>query len=369
MIKKFFLCLISGVLLLGLSEGGIKRYPLVPSPAFRSKFNHRERAGLVFNEKGIFALTSRGWMSLITPEGKILWQKKSFCTPCAPPMVSEGKFYYPCQEGVMVCGKLESGKELWRFEFKDSSASTPAISDGLVVFQSGQGWVYALNEESGELVWLQRLLGAGKKLSLLGASPPLIDRERVFVASRAGVVASYQLKTGEMLWKREIFAGKILSDLDFPLISDQKTIYPSSKIGISALSKKTGKVFWSLEEQVLVAPKFFAGNIYLLNQDLELLKIDASVGLVEERVDLKELEKWHRQKVLGIFPGEKAVLIITSCRIYSFEPASEELKLIKKYPGRGQKACLEKGKIYLLSSKGYLLEISPRELYCGITNK
>ena len=356
--KKFFLFWVVGAVLLSSSFGEIKRYPLVPEPAFRTKFHHRERAGLAFAPEGIFALTSRGWMSLINPEGKILWQKKSPCTPSATPLIFKGKFFYPCQEGIMVCGELESGEELWRFEFKDSSASTPAVREEFLVFQTGQGWVYALNKDSGELVWIQRLNIGGNRLSLLGASQPVIDENRVFIASRLGVIASFELKTGEILWKKEVFKDYLLSDLDYPLLSDSKTIYPVSGVGICALSKKTGNVFWSVKEPVLASAKISSGYIYLLNQDFELLKIDAQVGLVEERIDLSEKKKLAHQKLLEIFPLERNIVFITSSRIYSFEPASEELKLIKKYPGRGQKAWLEKGKIYLLSSKGYLLEIS-----------
>ena len=330
----------------------IEKIALVPDAIFRSKLNFRERAGLVLGTDFVLASSSRGWIaSISTNEPKIIKRIKTHCKLASPANFDENYVYYACQNGILIKQDLFSSEIIWQFKFFDSTASTPAISEKFVVFQTGSGKIYCLNKSSGELCWLYRT-GATGKLSLRGASQPLIDQNRVYVGGREGNLLCFQLESGKLIWKQKILKPSVLSDLDFQLLSDQTTIYASAKTGIAGVSKKSGKVFWTLDEELKTKPSLDLAKIYLLNQSNELLVVDSQVGLILKRIPVERLKK---EKPLGVFTRNGKVFILTRQKI--FKLIGENLKLIKNYPGKGAVAYLAKDKFYILNSKGYLLTV------------
>ena len=81
-------------------------------------------------------------------------------------------------EHVLNVNNVGRLRRKWRYTTGDIVFSSPAVANGVVYVGSDDGNVYALNARTGKLVWT---FPDGQY------SPVVADRERVYVAGKAGV--------------------------------------------------------------------------------------------------------------------------------------------------------------------------------------
>jgi outer membrane protein assembly factor BamB len=87
--------------------------------------------------------------------------------------------------------------------------TTPIVSSGLIYALAGNGSVYAVELETGDLRWQSQLEGWVYQMSSLASSG-----EKIFAATDSGLLAAFDAKTGQMLWKRDTTDKRFESPLN-----------------------------------------------------------------------------------------------------------------------------------------------------------
>lgn len=146
---------------------------------------------------------------------------------------------------------------LWTVPLTDNGYSGPSVADGKVFINDHQGnqdIVRALNLQTGAEVWRYVYEGTDKANGGqfgFTNSTPVIDQDRVYTLSHLGLLNCLKLKTGEVIWSRNIltdFGGKLpgwrlaIS----PYIDGKKLIVipGGPNAAVAALDKLTGKTIW-----------------------------------------------------------------------------------------------------------------------------
>ncbi len=345
-------------LLLGSSPVHSKEFkiPADPQATVRAKYHHREMGGVAVSEDSIAAITSRGWVIRVSPEGRLLWRIPAGCNPVTGPTIYNANLYYGCAQGVLISRKLEDGKENWRYQFQDSIASRPAFSSDLIVFQSGSGMIFFLNQADGSLKYIARQ-GGRTSLSMLGASQPMISEDRVYLGMLDGNVLELKLADAALGWKAQIFSRRIVSDVDYSLVADRDTLYAGALPGLCALSRNTGKIFWCVKDELEGDFSQDQQSLYALNKDWEILVIDKITGVVDKRIPLKKsfIQKWKQEKLLDAEIRDQKLILVTSLSVWQMDTQTQQVKKIMSFPEPTRSAKIQGDRLFILNAKGYLI--------------
>ncbi len=183
------------------------------------------------------------------PEGAVTSDWPDFLGPSRNMVSAETK----------LASKLGPGapRLLWEMR-KGTSYSSPAVVGDRLVYlyrDEGQERVVCVHPETGKLYW--EFVYATDFSDRYGynngpRSTPVIDAERVYAYGAKGQLHSFDLSTGEALWKRDI-AREFKVPQDFfgnaqtPLLEDDRLIINVGAPGgptVAAFDKMSGKMLW-----------------------------------------------------------------------------------------------------------------------------
>jgi outer membrane protein assembly factor BamB len=99
----------------------------------------------------------------------------------------------------LTAHEAKSGKQLWKYEADGSSIPSPATAGERIFLPAGGMTVLdaAANSNAPALVWDSNKLAPGN-------SSPVIDGERLYVLSKAGVLAAADARTGDLKWQTRL---------------------------------------------------------------------------------------------------------------------------------------------------------------------
>lgn len=162
------------------------------------------------------------------------------------------------EKGLLKTWPKEGPRKLWEFP-RGAGYSCPAVvGDSCVIFHSKEGReiVEAVSAATGTLRWkfdyeapFTPQFGAGEG----PRSSPVIEGARVYVAGIAGHLHCLELKTGKMVWKRDLAADYKLSPTFFgrggsPAMVDGKLVVSlgtEDGKSLAAFDPATGKELWT----------------------------------------------------------------------------------------------------------------------------
>jgi outer membrane protein assembly factor BamB len=229
-----------GILLL-ISEGGVVEAFAVESGELIWKLG---LPGKDLHPPGItpagllFAARDGSILIVESATGNILEEKQSPSPIELRPVIEGDVAYFATSVGLVVAYDYVAGLELWRTETKEPVQALSLGGELLVVSGSG-GTLTAIDLPSGEIKW--RFLGSGTfeapasfglegERIYIGDSagvfyclnaqkgkqhfkwetgaavfgPPLVDRDRVFVATYGNTLYCYRRNNGHLLWRTDL---------------------------------------------------------------------------------------------------------------------------------------------------------------------
>lgn len=168
--------------------------------------------------------------------------------------------------------------ELWRTEVGRGLRAPPLVTGPVVLLTTTNRMVTAVSAETGEIYWEQRLDGAF-------VVPPLLDGDRIFVATAAenATVYALRLRDGRTVWKRNV-----PSVVRTPLLLND-VLYLGTQPGrMFALSAEDGEVVWDVRLGVPVAstPVPWGRRVLVGTGRDSLVTLDTESGRLHERVAL-----------------------------------------------------------------------------------
>ena len=149
-------------------------------------------------------------------------------------------------------------KKLWEVNYlcqgkKAVAWSAPVIQGNRLVVpgrDEKNDLVFCLDPENGELIWSGSYEAKARGSHGSGArATPFIDDDRVYTFGRDGDLVCWQLRDGEMVWRRNVEDGggkePTWGHSSSPLVYENKVVVQSGGEAIAiAYDKMTGRVLW-----------------------------------------------------------------------------------------------------------------------------
>ena len=191
-------------------------------------------------EDTLYAPNSNGTLYALTLDGESIWEFETDAAIWAAPVYADGRLYVASQDHHLYAINANTGDLIWDADLGASAVSSPVLAeDGTLYLGTFGSEVFAIDSKGGAVlwkvntegwVWGSPVIGPENTLfvtdlnanlyaidtfehailwekqvdsgtSITGSA--LLYNDALFVATRSGVVASYDLQ-GERLWKEDL---------------------------------------------------------------------------------------------------------------------------------------------------------------------
>lgn len=284
--------------------------------------------GLAYGEGMVFATTGYGELVALDPaSGAVRWRQRFDSPLGGAPTVAGGKVYVAARNGTATAVSAANGKLLWQLPALPkvggvAGVSAPAVSGKFVLFPFASGHLIAADAETGGVVWQAFVEGnrAGRAFASVPdfTADPVIQGQTVYVGTAAGRIAALDLLTGAPLWTAREGA----------------------------------------QSPVVVA----GGSVFAVNDENQLIRLDAGSGELVWRVDLPYFTRDRLKKRRDIFAhfgpilaGGRLVVASSDGVLRSFDPASGALvHQTALAGGAAANAAVAGGTLFVLGRNGQL---------------
>lgn len=198
--------------------------------------------------------------------GKVLWKtprdvEASWTSPILIRVGQNDQILTAATPWVMAYDP-ENGQEIWRAEcLSGEVAPSPAFTEGMVIVTQEGSKTSAIRADGTGDVTKTHLIWQGEE-GLPDIVSPLASNEVVILATSNGQVSCYDLKNGQVCWKKEWEAGFHASPL-----AVGATVYLTDRAGVTHRfsAAREFKDFGTcpLGEAVSATPAFVAGKAYI----------------------------------------------------------------------------------------------------------
>lgn len=244
----------------------------------------------------IFAADRFGMVKAINEDnGKQIWrislaEKPGFFSFSQTALLSgglsaaNGKIFVSSEKAKAYALSAEDGSLFWQTTVAGEALSRPVISDGMVLIHTSNGMLQALDENSGEIKWTVNL--DVPVLSLRGESAPAVAFGAAIVGGDNGRVSAVLMEQGQLIWQQRISqpmgATEIarLNDIDITPVIDGEIVYVIGYNGsLAALDLRTGQILWKREYGSV--NDFIVDNdrIYVVDQNDRVISLSANGGI------------------------------------------------------------------------------------------
>ncbi len=254
--------------------------------------DYRITSGPVAADGRVFVLDGAGRVSAVSPEGAVLWTLDT--TPAGEKpadgsggglSLANGVLYAGTGFGEVIAVDPVSGGIHWRRQMQAPLLSAP-VSDGRnVYFVTRDDVAYALGAKDGSLEWMQR--GAAALDGFGGGASPAIRSGQVVLPFSSGDVMMVRANSGQPKWNAPLDGGRQASainrigDISGDPVIDGNRLYVASIAGQTVrMNLQSGKRDWSLPVGA-VGPVWPAGgSVFLVSDDARMMRVNAANGQV-----------------------------------------------------------------------------------------
>lgn len=198
--------------------------------------------------------------------------------------VSGDRLYIGSERGQVYALNTSDGAIVWQAKAAGEALSRPVVSDGLVLIHTSNGMLQGLDQATGAVKWTVNL--DMPALSLRGESAPSVAFGGAIVGGDNGRVSAVILNQGQLIWQQRISqpsgATEIdrLSDVDTTPVIVNGVVYALAYNGnLSALDLRSGQILWKREIGGVKDLIVDAGRIYLVDQDDRVIALNADGGV------------------------------------------------------------------------------------------
>lgn len=227
--------------------------------------------------------------------GKEIWsvdlsEKTGFLSRNLPALLSgglavaNGHVFVGSEKAQVYALNAEDGTVAWQSKVAGEALSTPVVSDGLVLVHTSNGMLQGLNETDGAVKWTVNL--DMPPLTLRGESAPTPAFGAAIVGGDNGRVSAVMMAQGQLIWQQRISqpsgATEIarLGDVNMTPVVVNNVVYALAYNGnLAALDLRSGQIIWKREIGSVNDLIVESGRIYLVDQDDRLVALDTQGGV------------------------------------------------------------------------------------------
>ncbi|WP_413737512.1 outer membrane protein assembly factor BamB [Sodalis sp. RH21] len=249
-----------------------------------------------WQDNRVFAADRHGVVKALDIDtGKEIWsvdlsEKTGFLSRNLPALLSgglavaNGHVFVGSEKAQVYALNAEDGTVAWQAKVAGEALSTPVISDGLVLVHTSNGMLQGLNETDGAVKWTVNL--DMPPLTLRGESAPTPAFGAAIVGGDNGRVSAVMMAQGQMIWQQRISqpsgATEIarLGDVNMTPVVANNVVYALAYNGnLAALDLRSGQIIWKREIGSVNDLIVDGGRIYLVDQDDRLVALDTQGGV------------------------------------------------------------------------------------------
>ena len=197
---------------------------------------------------------------------------------------SGDRLYIGSERGQVFALNTSDGGIAWQTKVAGEALSRPVVSDGLVLVHTSNGMLQGLDQNSGVIKWSVNL--DMPALSLRGESAPAVAFGGAIVGGDNGRVSAVIMNQGQLIWQQRISqpsgATEIdrLNDVDTTPVIVNGVVYALAYNGnLTALDLRSGQILWKREIGGVKDLIVDAGRIYLVDQDDRVIALNADGGV------------------------------------------------------------------------------------------
>ncbi|HBO58622.1 MAG TPA: pyrrolo-quinoline quinone [Alphaproteobacteria bacterium] len=272
-----------------IGKGAGKRHALIAEPV---------------GQKGIvYTVDAAGLVrAFAASNGKIIWEKNLLSDKSVRRLsvvgsglgLDNGLLFAALGTGEIVAVDAYNGKEIWRTVLKSPVRSAPAIYGGRLFVVTADNKLTALAQDDGRVLWQHYAFL--ESVSLLGKASPALDKGIGVAVFASGEIVAFRPENGSLLWTETLGATRMnevsskINDIRArPVIVDDKVFVVASGGLLSALDLKSGAVLWEREIAGVNQPWVAGDVLYIVSSDAELIALDVSSGRV---LWVNQLARW-----------------------------------------------------------------------------
>lgn len=345
-----------------------------PIGAGDSRKNRITAAPIVADGR-IFTLDARATVAATGTNGAPLWQGD--LTPATDRdgdasgggLAAEGgRIFATTGYGEVIALDAATGAVVWRQRLDGIASGGPSVSDGLVYVSTRDGSATALSASNGRIAW--QIPALASQSGVVGVAAPAFDGRLVLFPFASGQMIAAEKSSGTGLWAGQVTGRRLgrayaaISDLSGDPVIDGATVYAGTAAGrLASFSAETGAPGWTAEDGAAGLFAVAGGAIFLVNDEAQLVRLDAATGEAVWRVDMPYFTKDKDKKRKGIFAhygpvlaGGRLWIASSSETLTAFDPASgAALQQIELPGGAASAPVVAGGTLYVLSKNGKLL--------------
>ncbi|EFB72200.1 outer membrane protein assembly factor BamB [Providencia rustigianii] len=198
--------------------------------------------------------------------------------------VFDDKIFIGTERGTVIALNKENGEVLWDVEVAGEALSKPVVSGDLVIIHTSNGQLQALDTATGAIKWTVNM--DTPSLSLRGESAPAVAFGAAIVGGDNGRVSAVLLSQGQLIWQQRISQvtssteiGR-LNDVDMTPVIDDGKVYAIAYNGtLAALDMRSGQMLWKRELGSINDMVLSGDNLYLVDQTDRVLSVRKSDGV------------------------------------------------------------------------------------------
>ena len=256
--------------------------------------------GIAYDNGRIFATTGFAKVvALDAGSGKEIWRRSVGLPVHVAPTVAGGRVFVITIENQLRALNASDGTQSWppyqalAELARLQGGASPAAEGGIVVAPFSSGELVVIRAETGRPLWTESLapLRRTDEISSLAQikARPLINQGQVYAISVGGILAAFDVRSGQRLWDRDI------GGLQSPWIAGQQLFQITNENALICIASDTGRVHWITElpkfkdekkheEPILWSGPVLAGSRLLaVGSDGRLLTISPYDGRIVDR--------------------------------------------------------------------------------------
>lgn len=266
--------------------------------------SHVLGGGIAYDQDTIYVASAFAEvLALDAGTGEIKWRTPINSPARSAPTIKDGRVFVTTINNEVEAFDESTGQSLWSHSGIMETAgllggASPAASAGIVIAPFSSGEIFALRPENGHPLWSESL-ASFKRVDSVSSLPhiraaPVIDQNLVFLISHSGRTAALDVRTGSLVWEREI------GGIQAPAVAGNSLFMVTTDSELVCLTRNQGHVKWvaqlpaytdpedSTGKIVWQGPLLVDGRLILTSSNQEMISVKAEDGQIIDRQDLPD---------------------------------------------------------------------------------
>jgi outer membrane protein assembly factor BamB len=335
---------------------------------------HRITADPVVAAGRVFTLDSRATVTATALNGGRAWntditpvQESSDSASGGGLAYEGGQIFVTSGFGELVALDAATGAVQWRQRVDAAISGGPAVQNGVVYVAARNSVGWAVRASDGKVLW--QTSGTASGSGVMGVAVPAVQGNTVIFPFSSGQMLAVDRNTGLNNWATQIGGTRtgrsiaVIRDITGdPVISGSRVYAGTSSGRIEAVDMATGLQDWTTAEGANSPVVVAGGSVFAVNDQAELVRLDAATGGVIWRQPMPYYTKDRAKKQQKIYAhygpvlaGGRLYVASSDGMLRAFDPASGALVGQGEIPGGAASAPVVAGQtLYVVARNGQL---------------